>query len=397
VASTTFAPDGTPLYTFPGGVALAQGEDTLARGATCVLRTAPAGALVPMYDLQLRPITSVRTSETLGTFPAFYGAAAVGVLDAGSVQLPINSIEALAAGLAAEARTLNLQRLLDALQASVADLVTHEQLDARLSGLGGGGGGGGDLVVTDFMRLVLQESAGSGVRSRIGAGTSSLALGTSSSTAKAGDWKPALSDLSDAGAAGREVARQDTTSGVHTALGLVELIQDTLATTLVAGSGATLAYDDANGRLTLTVAGGAGGTGTTDPEIVRDVIGAALVAGGGVQVLVNDAADSITITALLRTVAGKAPGSDGNVALAAGDIASGTFALARATPGSTVTVDYVRSDGYAGANAWPTARPSSRADVYFRLTGPRSAFPTDTTAAPYSWMLDGDEPAYEDA
>jgi len=93
------------------------------------------------------------------------------------------------------------------------------------------------------------------------------------------------------------------------------------------------------------------------------------------------------------SVAGRA----GAVVLSTADLASGTLAVARATPGSVLTVDYVRSDGYAGANAWPTSRPSSRTDVYFRLTGPRSAFPADTTAAPYSWLLDGDEPAYEDA
>jgi hypothetical protein len=54
-------------------------------------------------------------------------------------------------------------------------------------------------------RQVLTAADAAAARSAIGAGTSSLALGTSSSTAKPGDWKPTAADVSDGTAVGRGV------------------------------------------------------------------------------------------------------------------------------------------------------------------------------------------------
>jgi hypothetical protein len=90
-------------------------------------------------------------------------------------------------------------------------------------------------------------------------------------------------------------------SGTQTATtisDLVEVIQDTVAAAVVAGTGMTVAYDDVAGRITLNSAAGGGTGGATDPEIVRDVIGAALIAGPGIQITVNDAGDTLTITNL---------------------------------------------------------------------------------------------------
>ena len=97
----------------------------------------------------------------------------------------------------------------------------------------------------------------------------------------------------------RDRATHTGTQPAATLSDLVETVQDIVAAFLVAGSGATVSYDDAAGTFTI---GATVGT-VTDPEIVRDVIGAAMVAGSGVQITVNDAGDTITIasTAVLPT------------------------------------------------------------------------------------------------
>lgn len=56
-------------------------------------------------------------------------------------------------------------------------------------------------------------------RANIGAGTSSLALGTTAGTAKAGDWKPAAADVSDATATGRSVLTAASQAAARTAIG----------------------------------------------------------------------------------------------------------------------------------------------------------------------------------
>lgn len=56
-------------------------------------------------------------------------------------------------------------------------------------------------------------------RANIGAGTSSLALGTTAGTAKAGDWKPAAADISDATATGRSVLTAASAATARAAIG----------------------------------------------------------------------------------------------------------------------------------------------------------------------------------
>lgn len=199
MAASTFLSDGTALYTYSQGVALAAGEDTVARGATAVLRATPAGDLVPMYDLQLQPITSVRTSEDLGVFPAFFAAIPAGVLDAGSVQLPIFSTEAVAAGLAAESRAASLASLVQQLIDSLGGYVTGEQLAeavrVALADAGGGAAFSGTVTAeqisdsTELSQQVIQAATGEAVRLLIGAGTSSVKVGTDADDAKAGNWR----------------------------------------------------------------------------------------------------------------------------------------------------------------------------------------------------------------
>lgn len=56
-------------------------------------------------------------------------------------------------------------------------------------------------------------------RSNIGAGTSNLAVGTGASNAKAGNWVPAAADISDASAVGRSVITSASQSAARTAIG----------------------------------------------------------------------------------------------------------------------------------------------------------------------------------
>jgi hypothetical protein len=70
-----------------------------------------------------------------------------------------------------------------------------------------------------------------------------------------------------------------------------EAAQDAVAAMLAAGTGVTLAYNDASNSLTIT-----GAAGSTDNEAVRDAIGIAMIGAGLISVVVNDASDTITIS-----------------------------------------------------------------------------------------------------
>jgi hypothetical protein len=102
-----------------------------------------------------------------------------------------------------------------------------------------------------------------------------------------------------------------------------EFVQDTIASTLVAGSNVTIVYDDTAGTITISSTGASGDvvvtagdgilvTGTyavaADPEFIRDTIGTAIVGGPGVTVTVDDSGNTITITTdpKIQTVASAA-------------------------------------------------------------------------------------------
>ena len=100
--------------------------------------------------------------------------------------------------------------------------------------------------------------------------------------------------------AARNRANHTGTQDIATVTGVTEAVQDILSSTLVAGSGVGLTYNDAGNTLTLTFTGGVGGA--TDPEVVRDTIGAALSAGTGISLTVDDVNDTITISSTVPTV-----------------------------------------------------------------------------------------------
>jgi hypothetical protein len=68
-----------------------------------------------------------------------------------------------------------------------------------------------------------------------------------------------------------------------------ENARDAIGAALVAGTGVSIAVNDAGDTITIT------NTLPYTDEQVRDIIGAALVQGAGITITVNDAADTITI------------------------------------------------------------------------------------------------------
>ena len=71
---------------------------------------------------------------------------------------------------------------------------------------------------TSIGRSVLTAADAAAVRTAIGAGTSSLALGTTSSTAKAGDYQPSSTNISDSTATGRAVLTAASTMAAKAAI-----------------------------------------------------------------------------------------------------------------------------------------------------------------------------------
>ena len=68
-------------------------------------------------------------------------------------------------------------------------------------------------------KAVVRAASASAARTAIGAGTSSLALGTTSSTAKAGDYQPTAANISDATTTGRSVLTASSAAAARTAIG----------------------------------------------------------------------------------------------------------------------------------------------------------------------------------
>ena len=99
-----------------------------------------------------------------------------------------------------------------------------DRIAADISGNFGEPERGAGIGVDEIPRRA--EPGGHGRRAAIGAGTSSLALGTSAGTAKAGDWKPASTDITDSTSTGRAVVTAATQDAARQGLG-VFLIQST--------------------------------------------------------------------------------------------------------------------------------------------------------------------------
>ncbi|KLP39870.1 hypothetical protein ABR36_10295 [Enterobacter ludwigii] len=83
------------------------------------------------------------------------------------------------------------------------------------------GASGTDISgVTSFGKTLIESTDAATARTAIGAGTSSLAIGTTATTAKAGNYQPALADISDATAFGRQLMQCADAAAAKTLLGI---------------------------------------------------------------------------------------------------------------------------------------------------------------------------------
>lgn len=122
-------------------------------------------------------------------------------------------------------------------------------------------------------RSVLTAATAAAARTAIGAGTSSLVVGTTSGTAKDGAYQPTAANISDASATGRSVLTAADAAAARTAIGAgtgsSNLAIGTTASTAKAGNYAPAAADISNatavGRSVLTA---------TDAAAARTAIGA---------------------------------------------------------------------------------------------------------------------------
>lgn len=88
------------------------------------------------------------------------------------------------------------------------------------------GGAGGDVTsdqITDASEVgkkLLTASDDAAARQAIGAGTSSLKVGTAATDAKAGNYKPVAADISDASDIGQKILKAADAAAVKALLGL---------------------------------------------------------------------------------------------------------------------------------------------------------------------------------
>ena len=109
-------------------------------------------------------------------------------------------------------------------------------------------------------RSVLTAADAAAARTAIGAGTSNLALGTTNTTAKAGDYQPTAANISDSTLVGRSVLTAIDAAAARTAIGAgtSNLVIGTTNTTAKAGdyqpTAANISDSTAAGRTLLTAA-----------------------------------------------------------------------------------------------------------------------------------------------
>ena len=113
-----------------------------------------------------------------------------------------------------------------AVTGSLASLTTTDKdsLVDAINEVNGAIGGGGPVTADDITdattvgKALIRASDAAAGRTAIGAGTSNLAIGTTGSTAKAGNYAPAAADISDATTAGRALLTAANVGAQRTAL-----------------------------------------------------------------------------------------------------------------------------------------------------------------------------------
>lgn len=119
-----------------------------------------------------------------------------------------------------------------------------DAINEVLAAVGSGGTIDADSITdaTVTGKALIRATDGLVARTAIGAGTSNLAIGTTGTTAKAGDYQPTAANISDSTAVGRSVLTAADALAARTAIGAATQTDITNAiAALVGGAGA--AYD----------------------------------------------------------------------------------------------------------------------------------------------------------
>lgn len=206
----------------------------------------------------------------------------------------------------------------------------YAELNGRITILEAGGGGGGVptwSTISGKPAVVAEGATQADARTAIGAGTSNLAIGTTGTTAAAGNRAATetATGMVELATTTEATTGTDTTRAV-TPAGL-KAVADTKAATSHTHTASQVSDSTATGRSLLTATDAAAartalglGTAATTaatayatavqgaaadaalstaaaPELIRDTMATALVAGTNVTITPNDGADTITIAA----------------------------------------------------------------------------------------------------
>lgn len=167
---------------------------------------------------------------------------------------------ATATGTAIKAERAKIGDLASLSTTAKANLVAA--INEVMAAVGAGGTIDADAILdaTTIGKALIRAVDAAAARSAIGAGTSNLALGSTSSTAKAGDWKPAAADISDSTSVGRAVVKAADAAAARTAIGAgtSSLVLGTTSSTAKAGdyqpTAANISDATSAGRTLLTAA-----------------------------------------------------------------------------------------------------------------------------------------------
>lgn len=166
-----------------------------------------------------------------------------------------------------------------------------------------------------------------------------------------------------------EVVRALTAAGFSD---INETVQDILATALVAGGGISIAYDDTQGKVTISTAAAADIT-----EQVQDIVASEIVAGAGITATYDDASGTLTLANTMNAEAIQD--------IVAGLLVAGTgVTLSYDDPNNKLTINSTGSGGGAlTIRQSPTATSLVQADnggILEVISSSTSSMPTVNTA-----------------
>ena len=164
-------------------------------------------------------------------------------------------------------------------------------------------------ISPDVETLLKAEDAAT-ARTAIGAGTSNLAIGTTASTAMAGNYQPSSASIGDATTVGRSVLTAADQSAARTAIGAgtSNLALGTTATTALAGNGNAVSASKLQTARAFTFTGAATGTGSFDGSSAVDIeLTLSPVAATDVNILadVDNGVVADTLQATISTLAAR--------------------------------------------------------------------------------------------